>query len=271
MGFSFFYWKEHRRKKRENGSNPMKEWLVLTHCRNSVGGEDCLLPVVPFRCGFRHLLGFLLHPAAALFELEDPYNSWSFRSHRLSPTHLCLPGVNPVRGNGEETRVLLQAMPGTQSSLKILQRGLMATVPWSRIRGRDETCGRGWHLWHWVCVTGLHSLGYQLNSSAFPRPSHWGWQLDVHGCENCAVVIHTYCMCYMQVENMKLGCFDLLNTSLLNLKQHSVILSKFFLPKCGNSASTGTLIWLDKHCLGSPRDGWWNQRLLQPVALSSTM
>lgn len=240
----------------------------------SVGEENCY-QLSHLSLDFRHLLWFLLHPAAALFEQEDPCNSCSFLSHRLCPTHLCLPWVNSARGNGEETWVFLLHFPAgnlhwywkpSQAQRLPSRSCLMAPVT----GGWEETCGQGWHLWQLgLCDLGCINLGYQAEQ--FFIPTTFPLRLSLVCLNvNCAVVIHTYCMCYMEVENIKLGCFDLLNTLLFNLKQHSAISSNFFLPKCGKSASTSTFIWLSKcHC-GSPRDGWQTQWLLQPVALSST-
>lgn len=200
----------------------------------SVGEENCY-QLSHVSLDFRHLLGFLLHPAGALFEQKDPCNSRSFLSHRLSPTRLCLPWVNSARENGEGTRVFLLHFPAgnlhccwkpSQAQRPPLRSCTKAWWPLS-LEGEVRLVAKAGISGSWVCVTWV----IKLNSSAFPRLSHWDWQLGVYECESCAVVIHTYCICYMEVENIKLGCFDLLNTLLLNLKQHSAISSDFFLPK----------------------------------------
>lgn len=66
----------------------------------------------------------------------------------------------------------------------------------------------------------------------------------------------------MEVENTKLGSFDLLNTFLLNLSQHTAIPSNFLLPTHGKSALANAFIWLNKSLLGSPGDVECDQRLL---------
>lgn len=111
-GFSFFLFERAQEKKRESGANAWKKWLFLTHCRKCLWERK----IVCYRLShlgldLRHLLRLRLHPAAAPFEQEGPYNSCSFLSHRLSPTHLCLPQVKSAKGNGEETKVFLLHFP----------------------------------------------------------------------------------------------------------------------------------------------------------------
>lgn len=135
----------------------MKKWLFLNHCRNCLWERKIVcywLSHLGVDC--RHLFGFLLHPAAALFE-HDPYKSWSFLSHRLSPTQLCLPWVNSARGNGDETRVFLLHFPA--GNLNCYCKPSQAHRPLSRSCREawwpqsHEVSSEGWHPWHWLCVT----------------------------------------------------------------------------------------------------------------------
>lgn len=206
----------------------------------SVREENCLLRVVPFkpRCyafGWTSPMSFhcSFWPWASISLTPLP----DVQSCRLSLMHVCLPTAGGLGEDGEEARVfLLPFPPGSlhhyRQPSQAPPTSLRSTR--SRLDGRWKershwwvfsfSCGQGWRLWQFslrnLDCTQPH---IKLNSSAFPQLSHWDGQLGACGCVNCAVVIHTYRMCRMEVENIKRGCFDLLNTFLLNLNQHPAI------------------------------------------------
>lgn len=141
-----------------------------------------------------------------------PAASWATGS----PTHLCLPPVSSARGSGEETRVFLLHFPAGDLSCFCKPRHTeLPQDAAERLNGHSHEVSSEGEMrlvakagisGSWVCVTWAAHPGLSAEHFCFPT-TPWGWQRAVYECQSCAAVIHTYCICYMQVENIKLGCF----------------------------------------------------------------
>lgn len=200
---------------------------------------SCLLPVAPFRGAF---LGIYLDFSCILLLLslsrrihETPAASRA--TGTLSHTSLSTTG-ELCEGEWGRNKRVSYSCSNCKPSQAHRAPCLVATVSWGLIRGTDEPCGQGCP--GWVCETWADSLGGELGTSACPGVPltltawcAWMWEL-------CSSHSHLLRVLHASGEH-KLACFDLLNTLLLNLKQRSGVPSKFFLPKCGKSASAGTL------------------------------
>lgn len=165
-GFLFSIWKSTGDKKREwcQSYEEMFGFDSLQELSVEEGNVCCWLSHLGV--DFRHLLGFLLHPAAALFEQEDPCSSCSFLSHRLSHTPLSATselcqgewGRNQSFSSFCSWRCLLLLQAQTHRAPSRCCREAWWPQSWGLIRGRDETCGQGWHLWQLaVCYLGCPS------------------------------------------------------------------------------------------------------------------